>query len=172
MRVGRYSEYNLGEGYGESYLNKNKNSLRYFIEAAFYINKNNALITNFSYSSVPWDINVVMSDNRTINFISSKFEDVTLSSSYRIHPIENFNPFFVEGGLGIQRTNPVIGTNPKYYYQTFFTSAIGSNFCVYDNLILSPRINYFILFDRQISNSQAMVGFNQFDFDISVGYSF
>ncbi len=172
MRVGRYSEYNILDGYGYKYSNQNKNSLRYFIEAAFYINKNNALVTNFSYSSVPWDINVVTSDNKNFNFVSSKYEDVSINSSYRIHPIKSFNLFFVEGGIGIQRTNPVIGTNPKYYYQTYVTSAIGANINVYNNIILSPRINYIVLLDKQLDNQKVMVGFNQFDFDLSFGYAF
>ena len=172
IRVGRYKDYPLGSSSGYSFVMSNKNSLKYFIEAAFYLNDNNALVTNFSYSSIPWEINFNSSDGRNSVYIGSKYENVYFSSSYRFHPMERFKPFFVEGGLGVQRTNPVINSNPKYYYNTFLLAAAGVNVKIYDQIVLSPRINYTLLLDRVSYTTNGMGGFNQFDFILNVGYEF
>ncbi len=130
IRVGRYAENTLVESMGYIYKMANKNSLKYFIEAAFYLNENNALVTNFSYSSAPWEATVTTADNR---ISISKFENINISSSYRLHPIEQFDPLFLEGGVGIQRTNPVIDSRPKYHYRTYLTAAAGANIYVLTN---------------------------------------
>ncbi len=172
IRVGRYKDTPLGSSMGYSFVMSNKNSLKYFIEAAFYLNDNNALVTNFSYSSIPWKVNAATPDGRNISYLGSKYENVYFSSSYRLHPLEKFNPIFIEGGLGIQRTNPVINSSPKYYYNTFLTAAVGANINIIDQIILSPRINYSLLFDRVSYSTNGIGGFNQFDFVLNAGYAF
>ncbi len=149
---------------------KFKNSLCYSIETDFYIDENNALISNFSYQSVPIEISIV--DLRPPWTHESKIETFLFSSSYRYHPLETFQPLFIQGGLGIIRGNPVIESYPKYDYRTFITASTGAIIELPANIILIPSVNFTTILSTVKGPAPRLGGYNQFDVSLKLGYQF
>ncbi len=144
-----------------------RNNVCYSIEAAFYLNKKSALVMSFSYNSLPYDAYYLQ-----YHLVSMKIETLTLSSAFRYHPLENIKNFFIQGGLGIARLNPVPPTTPRYYYTTELDASIGYNFECLENIVLSPIAGYNLLLLDAWENRARISGNNQFNLGIRLGYKF
>ena len=142
-----------------------ENSLSYIIEAAFYINENNALVSSLHFNSVPFKVT-----SGTYTAINSTYEDFTFFTSYRYHPLQSFHYLFVQGGLGIFRMNPVPKSSPRYDYKTAVQLGAGLTLDLGDPVILTPDINYNLIFERATGPAPRIQGFNQFNFILKVGY--
>ncbi|MDP2207777.1 MAG: PorV/PorQ family protein [Bacteroidota bacterium] len=167
FRLGRSKEENYNY-WGMYWGIKYKNSLSYSIETDFYVDENNALISNFSYQSVPIDISIgYFSPPWTYE---SKIETFLFSSAYRYHPIETFQPLFIQGGLGIIRANPVIETYPKYDYRTFLTASMGALIELPANISLIPSVNFTTILSAVSGSAPRLGGYNQLDVSVKLGY--
>jgi len=146
-----------------------ENNLSYYFEGAFYFDKNNALVTSISYNRIPFDFTYM-----SYRLLESKFETFLFFSSYRYHLLENFHPFFLQGGLGIIRINPTVESRPRYDYKTAFQTAAGLTLDFLDPFIITPVIDYnfilnFITFPP-VSDPPRILGYNQFNFNLKLGY--
>jgi hypothetical protein len=144
-----------------------KNNVEYSIESTFYLNNKAALVMSFSYNSLPFDASYL-----NYSFISMKIETLTLASAFRYHPFEGLENFFVQGGLGIARLNPVIPTSPRYYYTTELNAAVGYNIDFQSGFVIEPVINYELLLLDAWENHSRISGNNQFNLGIRLGYKF
>ena len=142
-----------------------ENSLSYLIEAAFYINENSALVSSLYFNSVPFKIT-----SGRYTLINSTYEDFTFFTSYRYHPLQRFHYLFVQGGLGIFRMNPVPKSSPRYDYKTAAQLGAGLTLDFLDPIILTPDINYNLIFERATGPAPRIQGYNQFNFILKVGY--
>ena len=145
-----------------------KNNVEYSIESAFYLNDRSALVMSFSYNSLPFELNYLKYDY----YIKMKIETLTLISAFRYHPLENLTNFFVQGGLGIARLNPVLPTFPRYYYTTELNAAIGYNIEFQNNIVLAPVVSYELLLQDAWENRERISGNNQFNLGLRLGYKF
>jgi hypothetical protein len=158
-KVGKFAEPEIFLSYG--------NGLSYYLDAAFYISPSTALTTTFIYH--PYDVNLKI-ENKSYPF--TKFETVTILSSLRYHPIEEFKEGFIQAGFGINRWNPVRKTSPRYEYNAVFVLGIGAEIPISEVLVIIPSIDWLLTFERATGSSPRMQGWNQFDFVLKVGYSF
>ncbi|MBL1215053.1 MAG: hypothetical protein HND52_16945 [Ignavibacteriae bacterium] len=143
------------------------NGLSYYLDAAFYIAENTALVSSFIYH--PYDVNLKI-NNKSYPF--TKYETITVLSSLRHHPVDEFKAPFVQAGFGIYRWNPVIKSTPRYEYNAVFTAGIGAEVDIYGGLVIIPSIDWLLTFERATGSSPRMQGWNQFDFSLKVGYCF
>ncbi|HEX2962680.1 MAG TPA: PorV/PorQ family protein [Ignavibacteriales bacterium] len=175
----------LGSGYNFSKGNmiariydpyfKSSNSLSYLLEAAFYSNSNNALITGLYYSSIPMTFEIPTVLGNSIFKLKTKFETIGIYSAYRYHPLEVLSPLYIQGGLGIVRINPVLATNPRYLYRTSLNMALGANLEIPNSsLVISPEFNYQMILIPLFPDSSAprLGGENHAAFALKVGYRF
>jgi hypothetical protein len=140
----------------------------FFIEGAFYINEQNAIVTNIFYN--PADYLVKYQGKE---YFKTKVEIFSISSSYRYHPLEMFSPLFIQGGLSIIRLNPTSPYfNPKYDYKAALIFSAGGNFDIYEGIVLCPFVNYNLIFSKDGDTAPRLGGFNQFDLGVKVGYKF
>jgi len=166
FRLGRSKEENYNY-WGMYWGIKYKNSISYSIETDFYMDDNNALISNFSYQSVPFDVSYWYFGPFPMK---NKIETFLFSSSYRYHPLETFQPLFIQGGLGIIRGNPVIETYPKYDYRTFLTASTGAMIELPANISLIPSVNFTTILSAVSGAAPRLGGYNQFDVSLKLGY--
>jgi hypothetical protein len=171
------SGYNFRKGYliPKIYdpILKSRNSLSYSLEAAFYMNSNNALVTGLYYSSIPVVLEFPMIEG-TFE-LKTKYESVGVYSAYRYHPLEVILPLYIQGGLGIVRINPVMGSSPKYLYQTSLNMALGANLDIPNSsLVISPEFNYLLMFVPIMPTASAprLGGENQAALAVKIGYRF
>jgi hypothetical protein len=164
LRVGRYHE--ISDQYLGMHMD---NSLSYYLESDFYFDDANALIARFSYNGIPMRYFWVGSSQL---FFESTFETISLSSQYRYHPLDSFRPFFVEGGVGILRTNPVFETSPRYYYSTTVAAGTGACFEVASGLYVVPSIDFVMMLNRVSYQTPGIGGYDQFDLGLKFGYAF
>jgi hypothetical protein len=148
-----------------------KNSLNYSAEVSFYFNEKNALISSFAYSSIPNEIKYTILLLEDMEFTEkSKVESFFFFTSYRYHPIDEFNSFFIQGGLGIFRFNPVIKSSPRYDYKTSVQLTAGLMLDFLNPVILIPALDYnFVLFPST-GDAPRIKGFNQFNPGFKIGY--
>lgn len=140
----------------------------FFIEGAFYLNEQNALVSNIFYN--PSDYVVKYQGQE---YFKNKVEIFSISSSYRFHPLEMFLPLFIQGGLSIVRLNPTSKyLSPKYDYKTSLIFSTGGNFDIYEGIVLCPFANYNLLLSKDGNTAPRLGGFNQFDLGLKVGYKF
>lgn len=153
---------------------KSRNGFSYSLESAFYMNRNSALIAGIFYSSVPFAYDISYPSGYKFEW-KTKLEIAGIYSDYRYHPLEAVSPFYIQGGLGIIRINPVAINNPKYFYQTAFNSAAGYNLDLFNNnFIITPEINYQLML-LSISRASALPrigGENQLSMIIKAGLRF
>ncbi|MCU7496902.1 MAG: PorV/PorQ family protein [Ignavibacteria bacterium] len=168
------SGYNLRGGHLSTHspdLNADaENSFSFSLESAFYMNRNNALVAAFYYTSIPYNVNY-----RTWRLIDTKLETVGIYSAYRYHPLEVLPMLYVQGGPGIERINPVLETNPKYFYQTSLNVATGANLDVPgSSIVVSPELNYQLMLVplSDASSAPRLGGENQLAFTLKFGYRF
>ena len=148
------------------------NSSFWSVAADFYVNDNSAILTSFAYARMMQTIVAFPSTPESRFEIDNPLETVSLESGYRLHPIDQFHPFFVQASLGIIRINPVNASmTPKYYYQTFDEIAVGGLVPVMDSgIVLMPRIGLKTILMSELSSASRLGGYNQFTFGINVGY--
>src|SRR3989339_1135722 len=166
FRVGKLNErqYPGLIGVTEGFNNGNV----FFIEGAFYINEQNAIVSNVFYNPTYHSIKYQGNE-----LFDSKVETISFASSYRYHPLEMFLPLYLQGGLAIVRLNPTLSTlYPKYDYKTSLLFSIGGNVEVYEEIFLSPFCNYNLLLSKDGDTAPGLGGFNQFDLGLKVGYKF
>lgn len=166
FRLGRSKEENYNY-WGMYWGIKYKNSLSYSIEGDFYIDESNALISNFSYQSVSFDVSYWYFSPLPIK---SKIETFSFSSLYRYHPLETFQPLFIQGGLGIIRANPILLTYPKYDYRTYLTAGVGALVELSENIYMKPGINFTSIFSKVSGAAPRLGSYNQFDVSVKLGY--
>ena len=142
-----------------------KNSLSYLIEAAFYFNGNNALISSLYFNSIPFKIT-----SGAYTAVNSTYENFTFFTSYRYHPLQSFHYLFVQGGLGIFRMNPVAKSSPKYDYKTAIQLGTGLTLDFLNPIIITPVVDYNLIFERATGPAPRIQGYNQFNFMIKLGY--
>lgn len=169
FRTGKFKnslvpEYTLSAPFDEGFNDSNI----LFVECAFYINEQNAVVSNLFYNPTDY---VWRYAGREIS--KNKVEIFSISSSYRYHPLEIFLPLFIQGGLSIVRLNP---TNPyfypKYDYKTALLFSLGANVEVYEGIILTPFANYNLMLSRDGNTAPRLGGFNQFDLGVKAGFKF
>lgn len=177
MLVSLGSGYNFRKGHliAKIYdpILKSRNSLSYSLEAAFYMNNNNALVTGLFYSSIPI-VFEIPSVSGTFKF-KTKYESIGVYSAYRYHPLEVMLPLYLQGGLGIVRLNPVLESSPRYLYQASLNMALGANLDIPNSsLVVSPEFNYQLMFVPLLPNSSAprLGGENQIALAVKFGYRF
>lgn len=170
FRVGKFKESSSG-GYTPYYTHYNEGFIdgnNFSIEGAFYINEQNAIVSNLIYN--PTDYTVKFQGQE---IAKNKIEIFSISSSYRYHPFELFLPLFIQGGLSIVRLNPTSPYfYPKYDYKTALLFSIGGNMEVYEGIVLCPFANYNLLLSKDGNSAPRLGGFNQFDLGLKVGYKF
>lgn len=166
LRVGKLSEKSYPGLFGVSDGFKDGNV--FFIESAFYINGQNAIVSNLSYN--PTDYFIKFQGEKLGDY---KVEIISLSSSYRYHPFDFLLPLYFQGGLAILRLNP---TNPhffpKYDYKTALLFSVGGNIEIYEGVVISPFVSYNLMLSRDGNTPPRMGGFNQFDLGFKAGYKF
>lgn len=164
FKNGLVPEYTLSAPFDEGFNDSNI----LFVECAFYINEQNAVVSNLFYNPTDY---VWRYAGREIS--KNKVEIFSISSSYRYHPLEIFLPLFIQGGLSIFRLNP---TNPyfypKYDYKTALLFSLGANVEVYEGIILTPFANYNLMLSRDGNTAPRLGGFNQFDLGVKAGFKF
>jgi len=164
FRVGRYHEISdASAGF------QRENTFSYFLESDFYIDKANALIAKLTYDPIP--VHIVMNFLVPGSTIDSKIETFAFSSLYRYHPFDGVRPLYVQGGLGIIRSNPVFGTTPQYYYNTNLTVGAGALLEVGSDVVVIPTLDFTTLLDRVSNGTPGLGGYNQFDIGVKVGYA-
>ncbi len=171
LSTGPNYTFRIGRSKAESFAHlglKLKNSLCYSIETDFYVDENNALISNFSYQSVPIDISIGYYNPPWT--YASNIETFLFSSLYRYHPLETFQPLFIQGGFGIIRANPVVLTYPKYEYRTYLTAGVGALVGLSENIYLKPGLNFTSIFSEVSGAAPRLSSYNQSDVTIKVGY--
>ena len=164
FRIGKFKESSSGgyTTYIEGFIDGNNFS----IEGAFYINEQNAIISNLFYNPTYY---VVKFQGQEI--VKTKIEIFSISSSYRYHPLELFLPIYIQGGLSIVRLNPTSSYfYPKYDYKTSLLFSIGANVGVYEGIILTPFVNYNLMLSKDGNTAPRLGGFNQFDLGVKAGY--
>lgn len=145
-----------------------ENGNTFFIEGAFYLNEQNAVVSNISYNPADY-----IGKYKGQEIFRNKVEIFAISSLYRYHPFNLFLPLFIQGGLSIVRLNPTSPfLYPKYDYKTALLFSIGANFEVYEGIILTPFANYNLLLSKDGNSAPRLGGFNQFDLGLKVGYKF
>jgi len=155
-----YPYYNLHEEF--------KDDIVISLEGAFYLDEQSAVVANLSYSPADYFINYEMQHVRL-----TKVEIFSISSSYRYHPLELFLPLFIQGGLSIVRLNPTSKYfYPKYDYKTALLFSIGANVNVYQEIVLTPFVNYSLMLSKDGNTAPRLGGFNQFDLGVKAGYKF
>ena len=170
FRVGKFKESPSGgpTPYYASYVEEFTDGNSFSIEGAFYIDEQNAIVSNLIYN--PTDYFVKFQGQE---IAKTKIEKFSISSLYRYHPLELFLPIFIQGGLSIIRLNPTSQYfYPKYDYKAALLFSIGGNAEVYEGMVLSPFANYNLMLSRDGSAAPRLGGFNQFDLGIKVGYKF
>jgi len=164
LRVGNASSISI-----QGITLEQNNNLEYSVEAAYYLNDRTALVTSFSYNSIPFKINY---QSLGFTLLDTKFETLTFSSSFRYHPFENIKDLFIQSGLGIVRTNPVLSTSPRYYYSPAVLLSAGYNFKLSNGIVLVPVLGYNLTLMDSWENRANISGNNQFNLGIKIGYEF
>lgn len=166
FRIGKLNERSYPGSIGATEGFENGNI--FFIEGAYYLNEQNALVSNIFYN--PSDYVVKYQGQE---YFRNKVEIFSVLSSYRYHPLELFLPLFIQGGLSIVRLNPTSKyLSPKYDYKTALLFSIGANVAVYEGIILAPFANYNLMLSKDGNTAPRLGGFNQFDLGLKVGYQF
>lgn len=136
------------------------------IEGAFYIDEQNAIVSNLIYNPTSY---VAKYQGKEI--AKTKIEIFSISSSYRYHPLELFLPIYIQGGLSILRLNPTSPYfYPKYDYKTALLFSMGANIKPYEGIILTPFVNYNLMLSNDGNTAPRLGGFNQFDLGVKAGY--
>ncbi|HEX2867077.1 MAG TPA: hypothetical protein VHO03_08540 [Ignavibacteriales bacterium] len=147
-----------------------RNSFSYAFESAFYINRSSALVTALYYTSIPYEHRFLPG-----HADKEKFETVGINSAYRYHPAESISSFYVQGGPGIVRVNPVSWSYPKYMYKTSLNVAMGTNLELFsNNFIVAPELSYqLMLWPLSVSSSSPRLGGeNQLALAVKIGRRF
>jgi hypothetical protein len=161
LRVGNAKSQNIL--YGDNI--QSENNLEYSLESAFYINESTALVAFVSYNSMPYKVNYL-----SFNYADTKFETFSAGSLFRYHPVENLKNLFFQAGIGVTRINPVIFTAPRYFYEPLLIAGAGYNINLADQIVLSPVAGYNILLRSSYLNAERIVGDNQFNLGVKLGY--
>ncbi|MCU7513391.1 MAG: PorV/PorQ family protein [Ignavibacteria bacterium] len=151
---------------------KSRNGLSYMFEAAFYMNSNNALISAFYYTNIPFEFEYERFWGRVIN--KDNLETFGIYSAYRYHPLDAFQALYVQGGPGIVRLNPVVNYSPRYQYQASLNMAAGANLDLFNNnVLITPELNYQLMFvPLNASKAPRLGGENQIALAVKAGYRF
>jgi hypothetical protein len=165
LRVGRYHE--TYEPVPSMHMD---NTFSYFLESDFYIDNRNALVAKLTYNNIP--LHVYMPIGGTVYTLESQFETIAISSLYRYHPLADLLPLYVQGGLGIIRTNPVVNVSPHYYYNSTFAVGTGACFELVSNVYVVPSVDFIVMLSRVSYETPGMGGYNQFDLGLKLGYAF
>jgi hypothetical protein len=148
-----------------SYNVQSQNNLEYSIESAFYMNESTALVAFISYNSLPYKRNY-----STYILYNTTYETFSAGSLFRYHPVENIKNLFFQAGIGVTRTNPVIFTTPRYFYEPSFIAGAGYNIFLCDQFVVSPVAGYNILLRSSYLNTERIGGDNQLNLGVKLGY--
>lgn len=165
IRIGRFKEtrfYNI--------VINSENNIGYTIEAGFYIKRNNALVLDFTYQSIPYKYYSLYFP--PISNVKNKIETLSLATSYRYHPLNFFSSFYIQAGLGIIRVNPVILFYPKYEYKSYLQLSTGFIINLFSNLTISPLVNFISNYSSVTGPPPRIGSYNQFDIALRLGYKF
>ena len=86
FRIGKFKESSYGNP--SSTVGFNDGNI-FFIEGAFYIDEQNAIVSNLFYNPSEYVIKYLGQE-----YLKTKVETFSISSSYRYHPLELFLPLF------------------------------------------------------------------------------
>jgi hypothetical protein len=167
FRVGKFKEGYNGF-YTPSYHEGFEDGYSYLIEGAFYIDEQNAIVSDIFYNPTEYVIKYLAQE-----YYKTKVEIFSISSSYRYHPLALYLPLYIQGGLSVTRMNPINKYfYPKYDYKTALLFSIGGNIEIYEGMVLCPFANYNLMLSRYGNTPPRLGGFNQFDLGLKVGYKF
>lgn len=170
LRLGRYAKEELVETFF-TLATEHNNSLSFGLDVAFYTSARSALISSVRYSSIPLRIVLTSPLFSSLPVFESKIETFSLSSSYRYHPLEEVQPLFIQGGVGIARFNIVSDlVSPAYSYQSFLTAGIGATVNVFEALSLIPSAEYLLISAPGGGSVPRMVGNSELDLTLKIGY--
>ncbi len=139
------------------------------VEADLYLDATTAIISSFSYSRIK------ETQSLTIDTIyvplPIRMETFSFSSGFRYHPFEMLQPLFVQASIGVIRLNPIEDTSPKYFYKSFTDLSIGGLFHIPDSkLIVAPSVGLKTIFMEAFGPANRLVGYNQINFGLNLGY--
>lgn len=170
VEIGRMKETTLMGGVKTSYLMKNIWS----VEADFPIGENSAIVSAFSYSRMTdrLEIGSLINPSLSPAVYSFDVEMLSFESGFRYHPLEMFQPFFVQVSLGVSRLKPLgVLTVPRYSYKTFDVLAAGCVVPVMESgIVIVPQVGLRTLFMEESIISNRLLGFNHAEFGLKVGY--
>jgi len=138
----------------------------------FYFDKDLALTTSFAYTRIKGMATIYTGIFGTLSADLS-METFTVTSGLRVHPVSFFHPFFVQGDLGIVRRNPIAPSSPAYDYKSLTDMAVGAVLPLLDTrIVLIPTVTFRTLFAESSADGSRLGGYNQFLFELNVGYEF
>ncbi|MFA6540769.1 MAG: hypothetical protein WCT99_04140 [Bacteroidota bacterium] len=144
------------------------------LEADFYVSEQSAIHAAVRYARLTEKLIFIFPSSSSIPPLTmvQPSETVSFESGYRYHPFELFNPFFIQGSLGIIRLNPVVERSyPRYLYQTYtdFTAGFVIPF-LETGIVLIPNAGLKTIFMKEYSNPSRLGGYNQVEAGVSIGY--
>ncbi|HEY6951195.1 MAG TPA: hypothetical protein VI758_02240, partial [Bacteroidota bacterium] len=168
--LGRMKETKLAEGITTSLSIKNIWSF----EADFPIDEKSAIVSSFSYSRMKERVEVVALPIplRSPAPFSVDIEMLSLESGYRYHPLEPFQPFFVQGSLGVTRMKPLgVRSLPNYSYKSYSLFTAGCELPLFESgLIVVPQVGVRTLFMEETVISSRLLGYNHAEYGVKLGY--
>jgi hypothetical protein len=170
LRLGKARTHSVPSFY-EGVRYEAENNLNFSLEAAFYFNETEALVSSINYNAIPFSYSY-----ESYKLLESQIESFSFFSSYRYHLLKDFQMIFLQGGFGIVRMNPVVKTQPRYDYNTALQASAGLTIDFLDPIIVMPVIDYnfilnFIAFPK-VMNAPRILGYNQILFNLKLGYKF
>ncbi len=147
------------------------NNTFWSLEADFYIDEASALVSSFSYTRMNEKMYLRAYPASPIN-PPVGIETLSLEAGFRYHPLDDAQPLFVQGSLGIIRMNPVPeDTWPRYSYQAFDRIAVGCVVPLFESgVVLIPRAGLTSIFMNEWTNASRLGGYHQWEFGMNVGY--
>ena len=143
------------------------------LEADFYVSEQSAIHAAVRYARLTEKLTFIFPSSSSIPPLTmvQPSETVSLESGYRYHPFELFNPFFIQGSLGIMRLNPVVERSyPRYLYQTYTDCAAGFVIPFLETgFVLIPHAGLKTIFMKEYSNPDRLGGYNQVEAGIHIG---
>jgi len=171
--------YTFGKVFGKMNNWQNKkygNNNNWQLSADFYLDENSAIVTSFEYGTINEKIDHIMrSAGGSIVGYTDDFDNTTVSleSGFRYHPLKSFHPLFVQASVGVIRINPILNSFLKYYYKPYDRIIAG---CVIpfenEKIIITPKIALRTIFMEDGSRGTKMLGYNQFEAGVNLGYRF